>query len=79
MQVTVALSAKSYLSVSADKSLLQEEYAKTFNGLCSKYGVNQPFELDDDRLKEFFSEVSSAWKSRKRELYQDGQITADQL
>lgn len=79
MQLQVALSAKEHVSVSAGQSLLQEEYAKTFNDLCSKYEVNQPFELDDDRLKEFFSEVSSTWKSRKQEMYSEGQITADQL
>lgn len=79
MQMSVALSAKQYISVSADKSFLQEEYTSTFNALCSKYEVNQPFELDDDRMKEFFSELSSTWKSRKRELYQAGQITSDQL
>jgi len=79
MQLSVALKAQQYVSVSAEKSLLQQEYAATFNGMCEKYGVQQPFELDDDRMKEFFSEVSSAWKTRKRELYQAGQITADQL
>lgn len=79
MQLSVALSAKQYVSVSADQSLLQQEYAATFKGLCTNYGVEQPFELDDDRMKEFFSQLSSVWKTRKRELYQDGQITADQL
>ncbi len=79
MQLSVALSAKDHISVSAEKSFLQEEYSKTFNSICDKYGVSQPFELDDDRLKEFFSEVSSEWKTRKRELYQAGEITADQL
>jgi len=79
MQLTVAMSAKQYISESADKSLLQTEYNATFNGLCAKYGVQQPFELDDDRAREFFSELSSTWKARKRELYQDGQITSDHL
>ncbi|QZE59320.1 hypothetical protein MPK66_gp076 [Erwinia phage pEa_SNUABM_2] len=79
MQVSVAMSAQQYLSVSADKSFLQQEYANTFNALCGKYEVNQPFELDDERMKEFFSELTSTWKERKRELYKDGQITSDQL
>ncbi|QZE58981.1 hypothetical protein pEaSNUABM22_00078 [Erwinia phage pEa_SNUABM_22] len=79
MQVSVALSAQQYLSVSAEKSFLQQEYATTFNDLCSKYEVNQPFELDDDSMKEFFSELTSTWKERKRELYKAGQITSDQL
>lgn len=79
MQIKVALAAKEFVSVSAEKSLLQSEYQSTFSAMCTKYGVDQPFELDDDRLKEFFSEVSSTWKERKRELYQAGQITADQL
>ncbi|QZE57955.1 hypothetical protein MPK70_gp079 [Erwinia phage pEa_SNUABM_33] len=79
MQLSVAMSAKQYISVSAEKSLLQKEYADAFNGMCAKYGVQQPFELDDDRMREFFSELSSSWKARKRELYQDGQITSEQL
>lgn len=79
MNLTVALAAKQYTSVSAEKSLLQEEYNSRFKTLCDKYGVAQPFELDDDRMKEFFSEISSTWKARKREMYQAGQITADQL
>lgn len=79
MQLTVAMSAKQYISMSAEKSLLQTEYNATFNGLCEKYGVQQPFELDDDRAREFFSELSSTWKARKRELYQDDQITSEQL
>ncbi|AXG67119.1 hypothetical protein HOU09_gp075 [Dickeya phage vB_DsoM_AD1] len=79
MQLTVALSAKQYISVSAEKSMLQQEYADMVKGMCEKYGVQQPFELDDDRLREFFSELSSSWKARKRELYQDGQITSEQL
>lgn len=79
MQLTVALSAKQYISVSAEKSMLQQEYADMVKGMCAKYGVQQPFELDDDRLREFFSELSSSWKARKRELYQDGQITSEQL
>lgn len=79
MQLSVAIKAQQYISVSAEKTLLQQEYSNTFNGLCSKFGVQQPFELDDDRMREFFSELSSTWKERKRELYQDGQITSDQL
>lgn len=79
MQLSVALSAQQYISVSADKSFLQQEYASTFKDLCSKYEVEQPFELDNDRMKEFFSELTSTWKERKRELYKAGQITADQL
>ena len=79
MQLSVALSAQQYISVSADKSFLQQEYASTFKDLCSKYEVEQPFELSDDRMREFFSELTSTWKERKRELYKEGRITADQL
>jgi len=79
MRIQVALAAKSYTSVSADKSFLQEEYSKTFTNMCEKYGVAQPFELDDDRLSEFFGEITAAWKVRKRELYKEGKLTADQL
>ncbi|QZE56275.1 hypothetical protein MPK67_gp078 [Erwinia phage pEa_SNUABM_32] len=79
MQVSVALTAQQYVSVSAEKSFLQQEYVTAYEAMCEKYGVAQPFELDDDRLREFFSELSSSWKTRKRELYQAGQITAEQL
>ncbi|ARW58718.1 hypothetical protein HOS33_gp078 [Erwinia phage vB_EamM_Y3] len=79
MQLNIVLSAKPFISVSAAQSLLQTEYAKTFKSLCDKYEVAQPFELDDDKLREFFNDVSSTWKERKRELYQDGQIESGQL
>lgn len=79
MHVHTAKCALSYVSVSADKSFLQEEYSKTFTNMCEKYGVAQPFELDDARLSEFFGEITAAWKVRKRELYKEGKLTADQL
>lgn len=79
MDKSVVESAQFYVSISSEKSVLKDEYTKTFEALCAKYEVNSPFELDDDRMREFFAEITSEWKARKLVLYKDGQIAADQL
>lgn len=79
MQLPVAIKAQQFISVSAASETLHQEYNATFESLCGTFGVKQPFELDDVKLQEFFAGLSSAWKLRKRELYQAGQITADML
>ena len=41
---------------------LQQEYGEVFMSLLKKYNVNSPAELDDDKKKEFFDEISDYYK-----------------
>lgn len=79
MKATISLQAESYFSRSKDISFLQQEYQSMFNSKCEKYGVDHPFELDDERTQQFFAELSADWKARKVKLYKQNKIEADQL
>lgn len=79
MEIRIALAAKELISVSADLSLLQQEYKNMFTAKCEEHGVTNPFQLSDDDMAQFFQEISSEWKKRKKELYKEGSITADQV
>lgn len=43
----------------------KEEYRKLFMKILSKYGVDEPDKLDDEKKKKFFDEVDKAWKADK--------------
>lgn len=40
-----------------EASELQKEYQEFFNALLKKYEVGSPAELDDEKKKEFFTEI----------------------
>lgn len=79
MQIEVALAAKEFTSLSADLSLLQEEYQTLFREELSTYGVNSPAQLDADQMSAFFTKVSDKWKARKLALYKEGKIDDSKL
>ena len=39
----------------------QKAYKKVFEKMLKKYEVKSPAELDDEKKKEFFNELSSVW------------------
>jgi len=50
------------------------EYRQFFqNVLKTKYGVNSPRELPDDKRAEFFKSINAAWKSKSEEKVEAGQ------
>lgn len=79
MKILIAMKAKELISVSAEQSLLQQEYRKMFTEECERLGVQSPFELSDDGMRDFFADISANWKKRKLELYKDGQIESNQV
>lgn len=79
MQTIVAMAAKEFTSISADLSLLQEEYQKLFTSELAERGVNSPAQLDEDQLSEFFNGIRAKWKARKGELLKEGKIDASKL
>lgn len=48
-----------------EKSDLQKEYQEFFSALLSKYGVDSPAELDDDKKSEFFDEIKKHYEAGK--------------
>lgn len=50
------------LKEAADK---QTAYQEFFMKKLKEYGVNSPAEMDDDKKKKFFDEISSEWDSEK--------------
>lgn len=58
--------AQSYFKAhSASQSVLQEAYNALFMELCSEYGVDHPFQLEDEEVAQFFATLSSRWKEKK--------------
>jgi hypothetical protein len=41
------------------------EYRDFFNSMLQKYGAEKPRDLPEDKRKEFFNAVNSAWKSKE--------------
>ncbi|AXG67445.1 hypothetical protein JA33_071 [Dickeya phage vB_DsoM_JA33] len=79
MKTVVALAAKEFTSLSADLSLLQEEYQNLFRAELEAREVSSPSQLDDDQLSEFFTDVSAKWKARKLQLFKEGKIDDSKL
>lgn len=79
MKIEVALAAKEFVSVSADQSLLQEEYQNLFRAELEAREVNSPSQLDDEQLSEFFTGLRTKWKARKLELFKEGKIDDSKL
>jgi len=48
-----------------EASELQKSYQEYFKAKLSKYGVESPADLDDEKKKEFFNEISSDWEKGK--------------
>lgn len=79
MKVSLAIQAKEYVGSTSSAGGLREVYQEFFRGKLDQYGVKSQAELDDNQLREFFSEISADWAARKRDMYKDGQITKEQL
>ena len=47
----------------AKKSDLQKSYQDYFKAKLDKYGVKSPADLDDEKKKEFFNEISADWEA----------------
>ena len=47
----------------AKKSDLQKSYQDYFKAKLDKYGAKSPADLDDEKKKEFFSEISADWEA----------------
>jgi len=47
--------------------LTEEDYQEFFRSMMKKWGIKSPNELDDEKKKKFFDNVSKEWKSRKNE------------
>jgi hypothetical protein len=56
-------------SISEDQqqSPKQAAYNSVFRSMCEKYSVKQPFELDAEGTKKFFSELQLEWAAYKDE------------
>jgi hypothetical protein len=48
-----------------DLSPLQKSYREYFQAKLSKFGVESPADLDDEKKKEFFNEISADWDAGK--------------
>jgi|694.fasta_scaffold25733_8 hypothetical protein len=49
----------------AKKSELQQSYQDYFQAKLAKYGVESPADLDEEKKKEFFNEISADWDAGK--------------
>lgn len=47
----------------AKKSDLQKSYQDYFKAKLDKYGAKSPADLDDEKKKEFFNEISADWEA----------------
>lgn len=45
--------------------LTEEDYQDFFRSMMKKWGIKSPNELDDEKKKEFFNDVSKEWKKKK--------------
>lgn len=57
-----AISADSQ-KLAEEKSALQKEYQEYFMSMLHKYDISSVAELDDEKKKEFFDELSSGYKA----------------
>lgn len=48
-----------------EASELQKSYQDYFKAKLSKFGVESPAELDDEKKKEFFNEITKEWEKGK--------------
>lgn len=63
-----AVVAAQVAALSTDKPLSpqQKRYQKVFTDTCAKFGVDNPFELEDEQTKaRFFQEVQLEWAMQK--------------
>lgn len=49
----------------AKKSELQKSYQDYFQAKLAKFGVESPADLDEEKKKEFFNEISADWDNGK--------------
>jgi hypothetical protein len=49
----------------AQQSELQQSYQDYFMAKLAKYGVESPADLDDEKKKDFFNEISADWEKGK--------------
>lgn len=49
----------------AKKSELKKSYQDYFQAKLSKFGVESPADLDEEKKKEFFNEISADWDAGK--------------
>lgn len=57
-----------FKSHSKEQSALQAAYNELFIELCKEYGVDHPFQLDDNDVTEFFHRISARWKEKKANM-----------
>ena len=48
-----------------EASELQKSYQEYFKAKLSKYGVDSPADLDDEKKKDFFNEITKEWDKGK--------------
>jgi len=48
-----------------EASELQKSYQDYFKAKLSKYGAESPADLDDEKKKEFFNEITKEWEKGK--------------
>ena len=48
-----------------EASDLQKSYQDYFKAKLSKYGAESPADLDDEKKKEFFNEITKEWEKGK--------------
>lgn len=48
-----------------EASELQKSYQEYFKAKLKKYGANSPADLDDEKKKEFFNEITKEWEKGK--------------
>ena len=48
-----------------EASELQKSYQDYFKAKLDKYGVDSPADLDDEKKKEFFNEITKEWEKGK--------------
>lgn len=53
------------VTMSSEKSPLQEEYTKFFIGKLAEFKVDSPADLDTETSIKFFNEISRDWPSRR--------------
>jgi hypothetical protein len=57
---------------------LQQEYAEVFTSLLKKYEVSSPAELDDEKKKAFFDEISDYYKKGEGQTAKGEELVKDE-
>jgi len=52
----------------AELSDLQVAYRKFFEDKLKKFDVGSPADMEEDKMKDFFNEISSEWPAAKKKL-----------